>query len=231
MVTTCEHCGRSFAAGRSSQRFCSRACAAVVRGQLLQRRELLICPVCGDGFEVGGRTGRRADRSVTCSLECAARARYRSGATAAALKPVDAAYLAGLLDGEGSIMLYLRRDVVAMRIAITNTHVGVLEWIVSKTEVGKVQNQYPERPSELNGREFIRKATYNWHCNADAAYSVLQQIRPFLKIKGEQADLAMETQDRLRVPGLKADRSWQNEYRLRMKELNRRGTAPLDQEG
>jgi hypothetical protein len=67
-----------------------------------------------------------------------------------------------------------------------------------------------------------------WHCNADAAYSVLQQIRPFLKIKGEQADLAIETQERLRVPGLKADRSWQNEYRLRMKELNRRGGVAVD---
>lgn len=71
---------------------------------------------------------------------------------------------------------------------------------------------------------------YFWHCNSDAALSVITQIRPYLVIKTVQADLAIDTQKRLRVPALKADRTWQQEHRLQMKELNRRGGVPVETE-
>jgi hypothetical protein len=46
---------------------------------------------------------------------------------------------------------------------------------------------------------------------------------PYLIIKREQADLALATQERLRHPAFKADRTWQEEWRQRMKQLNARG--------
>lgn len=141
------------------------------------------------------------------------------------MSPTDAAYLAGLLDGEGSVMLYRRREAVALRIAIANTHRGVLQWVADVTGVGSVCNQYPAGPSVLDGREFIRKASYGWHCNADAAESVLLQIRQFMQIKSAQADLGIATHAALRDPASKSDRTWQQKNLLAMKAMNGRGGA------
>lgn len=141
------------------------------------------------------------------------------------MQDTDAAYLAGLVDGEGSVMLYRRRDVVAVRLAVANTHRGVLDWIVDTTDVGKVHNQYPERPSTIGDRTFIRKATFAWTCNADAAESVLQQLLPYMQIKPAQAELAIATQRALRDPAKKADRFWQEENWTAMKLMNKRGAS------
>jgi hypothetical protein len=119
------------------------------------------------------------------------------------------------MDGEGSVLLYKRRDVVAMKIVATNTDKPLLDWLSEVTGVGAVTAHRAE--GERN------RATFMWYCNADAAESVLRQIRPYLRIKAVQADLALETQARLRDPALKADRTWQEEYRQRMKSLNARG--------
>lgn len=158
--------------------------------------------------------GRDYDKTF-CSNACSFKARYRRGRIATTLSSTQAAYLAGLIDGEGSIVLYMRRDVVAMRVMVSNTHRGVLDWIQSLTGVGQTFNTRPETA--------LNKASFQWWCNADAAESVIKQIHPYLIIKKTQAELALETQERLRNPQLKADRLWQAEYRLRMKALNRRG--------
>ena len=127
----------------------------------------------------------------------------------------DSAYLAGILDGEGSIIMYKRRDVVAVMLTVSNTAKKLLDWIADKTGVGAVCAQYQETEK--------RKATWFWRCNADAAESVLRQIRPYLVLKSAQADLALETQQQLRDPALKSDRSWQMESLKKMRALNKRG--------
>lgn len=128
---------------------------------------------------------------------------------------VDAAYLAGIIDGEGSIILYKRRDVVAVMLTVSNTAKKLLDWIADKTDVGAICAQSKETEK--------RKASWFWRCNADAAESVLQQIRPHLVVKSAQADLALQTQKQLRDPALKADRSWQLECLDKMRALNKRG--------
>lgn len=62
-----------------------------------------------------------------------------------------------------------------------------------------------------------------YQSNSEAAESILQQVRPYLRIKHEQADICLDAQERLRNPALKADRSWQYEYRDRVRALNQRG--------
>src|SRR6266581_4389907 len=107
------------------RRFCSRACwqkSRIGSERLdLRRRYRITCQACGREVEAGGRTGR--DRQTKfCSRKCAFAARWRTGSKSKQLTIPQAAYLAGVIDGEGSIMLYGRRDSVAMRVAIANTN-------------------------------------------------------------------------------------------------------------
>jgi len=222
----CSNCGQEIERSERQLRqnktglfYCSRRCHyAHVRGSACEEH---LCPVCGKSYVVGG-VGNPPKTQVACSDECQRRSRYRHGARAEAMSVSDAAYLAGILDGEGTVMLYMRRDAVAMRIMVSNTVQQLLTWIAETTGVGTVGNQYPAGRKNNFGASNA-KATYAWGCNSEAAETVLTQIRPYLIVKAAQADLAIETQRRLRVPALKADRSWQSEYRGRMQMLNHRG--------
>lgn len=221
---SCERCGKVFwttplATSDGPNKYCGRKCyyeSQVGRERPNIRRlpEDRPCAACGTLFTVGGR-GHPMHTQRFCSDTCKYSARYRHGARANDLSPLDAAYFAGLFDGEGSVILYMRRTAVAMRIHIANTYVPILEWVKETTGVGSVMAG--KKASNVN------KAGWWWACNAEAAESVLRQIRPYLRIKAEQADLALETQARLRDPQLKADRTWQSEYRERMQAMNRRG--------
>jgi hypothetical protein len=131
----------------------------------------------------------------------------------------DAAWLAGFIDGEGSIMLALRRatGAVELLLAISNTDRSALETVVQLTGLGAV-NERPRQSSR-------HKTAYFWRCSSAGAESVIQQIRPYLRVKPRQADLALTFQSRLRDPAEKSDRSWQLAARETMQALNRRGPA------
>lgn len=127
--------------------------------------------------------------------------------------------MAGIVDGEGSIILSRRRKVVILLVVISNTKRELLDWIAEKTGIGAVNNQYPTT-------EF-RCASYAWRANAEAALTLLTHIKPYLVIKQRQAELAIDTQERLANPMFHADLTWQNDYITRMKELNKRGPAAM----
>jgi hypothetical protein len=173
------------------------------------------CLACGTDYEVGGRHGRKL-ASTFCSRKCHQQSRYRKGTQCNELSTADAAYIAGFIDGEGTIMLIDRANgSVGLLVTIANTKRPVMDWIVAVTGVGRNFTRSPRNPKHATA--------YWWQASGEAGASVLTQIYPYLKIKHEHARMAMGFQERLRVPALKADRSWQQEYRLRMKELNRRG--------
>lgn len=128
----------------------------------------------------------------------------------------DAAYLAGLIDGEGSVMLVRRQNGGAhLRLTIANTDRAILEWTAEATGVGGVylQRKATERT----------KASYSWRAHGDGAASVIRQVRPYLRIKPVQADLGLTHHEALRIPARKADLSWQRENLAAMKLMNRRG--------
>lgn len=213
---------------RGERVFCSTECWT--KGQighpsfLPDPVETRVCEACGKEFEVGGR-GRPHKSQRLCSIQCQKLGRVRSGTLCSELSVEVAAYLAGLIDGEGSIMLIERKrgeSGAYLRVTIANTCLGVLEWAKQKTGIGMSFTQRVESRTH--------KASYSWRCHGDGAHSLLKQIRPYLIIKAEQADLAIEAHDRLRIPAFKADRAWQEEYRLRMKALNKRGPAKLHSE-
>lgn len=172
------------------------------------------CAACGEDYLVGGR-GNANHKSRFCSLVCQRRSRYRSGRKALELGVVDAAYIAGFVDGEGCIFAYMRRDVIALRLHIVNTKRDVLDWIREVTGVGNVTRWATSSPKHAN--------RYDWIANAEAAGSVLAQILPYLRVKAAQADLALDILARLSDPAFKADRSWQRAKRDAMKAMNARG--------
>lgn len=176
------------------------------------------CPTCKQDFETcpPGHKSRYypAYKQVFCSRDCAFKSRYRRGQTCAELPAHVAAYIAGFLDGEGSVILYRRRDKVAMRVGFANTNKPILDWIAQVTDCGGFATK------EGNG---AHKRGYILQFNADAAASLLRQIRPYLHIKATQADLALDFQERLKDPALNSDRTWQYEYQEHMRSMNRRG--------
>jgi hypothetical protein len=253
MARLCEHCGQEFVARVDTARFCSRPClytnmrttvtvacpqcgssferqpketkkycgvvcarAATVghRPYNLSIPEERECAACGKVFLIGGR-GRPRKRQRFCSNDCKCAGRYRRGASLEVLTETQAAYVAGLLDGEGSIMLLSRGENIQVKITVTNTHRGVLDWLSEVTGVGSV---VVHRAGTSHHRP-----TWFWQTHSDPAASLLQQVRSYMIVKLAQADLAIEAQQRLRDPSLKAEHSWQHDYREKMQVLNKRG--------
>ena len=128
----------------------------------------------------------------------------------------DASWIAGFLDGEGSIMIHGRGTGVAMRVTASNTHRPTLDAFCALTGIGAVIWNAKKASAK-------HKPSGWWLVNADGAESVLRQVLPYMRTKRRQAELAIAFQARLRDPALKADRTWQHEYLTRMQALNRRG--------
>lgn len=221
---TCVGCGAAFRrhpweVRQGRAKYCGPACfhrstAGLPRVRKVDAVEDRACLVCLAPFKVGGSKHPKKSTRF-CSVECRRLARYRNGRRAAALSTAQAAYLAGLIDGEGSIMLNPRgAGAITSRVAISNTHRGILDWVASTTGVGKVQTMRAEGISN--------RTSYAWVTNGDGALSLLEQVRPFMIVKTAQADLAIEAQRRLRDPSTKTG-PWQQEYRERVQALNRRG--------
>jgi len=119
-------------------------------------------------------------------------------------------------------MLVTRRGRVGVRLNVSNTSVDLLNWIAKTTKLGGI---FKHRNADE-----LHKASFSWRCHADGAESIIKQIKEYLVIKVEQADLALETHRRLRIPRFKVDLTWQAEFRLLMKALNRRGPKPIEAE-
>lgn len=101
--------------------------------------EIKVCPRCGKSFEVGGRY-RPHRKQIYCGRSCQAYARVKHAA-ARELSETEAAYLAGLIDGEGSIVAAKKRKSdgrITWRLQVVNTHLGVIEWVKTVTGTGGI---------------------------------------------------------------------------------------------
>lgn len=229
VVRICQNCGEPFdieewAIRQGRGKYCSQICSQADRhGPRLAGRKRIIkqCVVCGKDFETGGRAGDVNKRF--CGMECQRLGRYRSGRVCNELDPMDASYLAGFWDGEGCFIIHGRNNnggSISFRVAAVGTKEVVIRWIQEVTGIGTIVH----RPS-TNAKWAQR---WEWWVNGDGAESFARQMLPYLKLKPEQAALGIAFQERLRDPKFKADRSWQEEWRLRMREMNRRGPAEGD---
>lgn len=177
------------------------------------------CPVCKAKFLVGGR-GRKPYKAIYCSGKCKDKAQYHKGADCNVLTVAETAYIAGFLDGEGSIIIVFRKPTsyyLTVRLAQSSKARQVLDWISEITGIGASINKNPTSEKHDMG--------LTWACNSYAATTLLIQLMPFLIVKKEQARLAIDFHSRLQDPTLRGDKVWQAEYKEQMGLLNKRGAS------
>ena len=99
---------------------------------------------------------------------------------------IEKAYLAGLVDGEGSITLSRahRNEMPSPELTITNTCQSLVEWVKQITNCGLIISRSPRRPHH--------KPAFVWSVGkTDKCLNLLQEIRPYLRVKDRQADLLL----------------------------------------
>lgn len=222
----CSNCGKCFERYESQKTkgekvYCSRECA--FNGRAGETRPLAIkrytktCPVCKKEFECGGKNKRKTQ--VYCSNKCSSNAIKHLSANCAKLSIPDASYIAGFLDGEGTIGIYHRSDNGGntLRVSLYQSQKGiaVLEWVKDLVGAGRIVIE--------------NRCNENWDtacqysCNSEVAAGLLRQLLPYLKIKKRQADIAIEYAQKCSMAEFRYDKTLHKEYLEKMRVLNARG--------
>jgi len=144
----------------------------------------------------------------------------------------ELAYLAGFLDGEGSIGMYkaTRANMkegftYVPHVVVYNTNRESIERFQRVFGIGSVNSR--SRPGE--------KTCYQWDVSNRSVIPVLKALRPYLTVKSRQADLVIEAAE---ISGTRRGHGMETRYReaggyfaperlnkiyAELKELNRRG--------
>ncbi|MBN7795089.1 LAGLIDADG family homing endonuclease [Parahaliea mediterranea] len=90
------------------------------------------------------------------------------------LSDTEAAYIAGLVDGEGTITLTRkhRNENRQLALTISSTERGMLDFVLARTGVGKITNK---RRSKAHHQDSFAYAVYNRQ-----ALQLIRQIGPYL---------------------------------------------------
>lgn len=90
----------------------------------------------------------------------------------------ERAYIAGIIDGEGGIMLtkFHNNQYPAPCVSIISTTIELLQWIKEKTKVGTIK-------SKKNYNKDNHKDSYTYAVKYNDAIELLKQIQPYLIIE------------------------------------------------
>lgn len=165
-------------------------------GMAPPKRDPLVrpCEICGKVMHLGGR-GRKPVKTRYCSYRCVALGRT----IIPTMDPLDfgtANYVAGLFDGEGCIVIYDRGygGRPQLRATITNTHLGVIDWLRKNVAQGTVITKHYTKPEQSHFKD-----SYTWQVYGQNAVFFLEQLLPYLIIKRERAIEAIASQEVQRV--------------------------------
>lgn len=112
------------------------------------------------------------------------------------ISDVDAAYIAGLFDGEGNI--YYKQNMVKrgkdkkayptwqIRMEISMTERSIIHWIHETLAVGTFHKKPPGKG------QMGRKMQYRWRCGFRDAYYVCKLIWPFVHVKIDKVQKILE---------------------------------------
>ena len=131
----------------------------------------------------------------------------------------ERAYIAGLIDGEGSIYVAAvgpKRDrTVYPIVVVAMTHRPVVEWLAERLKSGKLQLH-----NYTNLRKYpYMKPQFRFQLFGKRAKMLCEVILPYLKVKSEQARLVTTFPVDARIaPGVKIDRTAINEVRFRLRD-------------
>jgi len=100
------------------------------------------------------------------------------------MKKTDLAYIAGIVDGEGCISTYLcrKREVVHIKLAISNTSKTLMKYLSNKLDFG-----FRESKKHIN-----RKQQYRMIFTNKKAISLIKKIYPYLIIKNPYSKLMLK---------------------------------------
>ncbi len=102
------------------------------------------------------------------------------------------AYVAGIFDGEGSVSL--RKNKRKNR-KHCSYFIDVAIWNSSEELINEVKSLYGGFKSTRIDKKGRRKVYYAWRAASNIAMSFLRDVYPFLIVKKERAEIAMEFQD------------------------------------
>lgn len=112
------------------------------------------------------------------------RSTYMKYRTTKTLSPLDAAYLAGLVDGEGTIALsgprHRQRNTRHPVISIANTDYNLVQWPLKITGAGFISKKGKKKLSH-------HLDSYIYAAHSNQALSIIAQIYPYLKNKSKRA--------------------------------------------
>ena len=131
------------------------------------------------------------------------------------LTDIEWAYLAGIVDGEGSITASSNGQ-DRIRVTVTSTSRGLIDWMVARVG-GSVCNRRPASPRH--------KPTYGCEVSYVKAKSFLRGVLPYLLIKARHAELALQFSDTMHAhvevtDEIKSFRRWGVRQ---IKRMNQRG--------
>jgi hypothetical protein len=137
------------------------------------------------------------------------------------LSEAEAAWLAALIDGEGHVCVHRHPkppgNYVFATVGVSNTFRALIEKVIDVAGVGNAGIR--QRPYGKNG-----KVCYEARFSSVAVSDILRQVRPYLIVKGQQADLVMELQDARDALPVRAGPTERivEIYRM-VRDLNKRG--------
>ena len=137
-------------------------------------------------------------------------------------------YSAGLIDGEGYIGIQASGGSFQVRLKVTMTDKGL----------PALQRMKRVHGGKIDGPRLgtaAARASYSWRLTGSAASALIRELRPYLLVKSEAAQIALEFQTMVdaspRLPNGRAQ--WTPEMRerasmlvQRIQEANRRGPDP-----
>ncbi len=131
----------------------------------------------------------------------------------------DLAYLAGLMDGDGSIVFApMNNRFYYLNIHVTLTHFPTVKWLHSVFG-GSVQN-IPS--NKLSGRPALR-----WQASHHLAIKILEPVLPYLHVKKEQGTLALAfATNPIRLGKSEADQKAAEFEVIKIRALNTRKGPP-----
>lgn len=108
------------------------------------------------------------------------------------MSEVEKAYIAGILDGEGTITLTKKHknQTPSPQISVSNNSLALLQWIQSKVGCGRMVPK--KKRSEHHNQSYI------WYLdNVQKGIAFLNEIKDFLRLKRRQAELIVDNYKRV----------------------------------
>lgn len=111
------------------------------------------------------------------------------------LTEAEIAYIAGIIDGEGSISFsYRPRGIVVPLVQVSNTHLALIEWLGAAISGGSICIDYGRKR-----RPAHHKPTHMWRCSGAVARELVSIIQPHLIVKRRQADLLLSLHEEVGI--------------------------------